>query len=177
MNPKITLNNEQAKKLQPLLKVLWIICFALIAGLLTFTGIACAITKWEQANSNLDLLAIMGLGGMLMAMVAAFVVPSLVRAPGAEDSLKRMEDAPLFKQFKSTEDRQIASFFERYQTRTIVKYSILEAAGFFNVMLFFVEANLLNLVAVAVLITIMVISIPRENSVLSWIESRLDEAN
>ncbi len=160
------LSPEQQDELRPFFKILRIICGALIGGLLVASILISTVIDWQNVTTALDILPIFGLGFMVLCSALAFIVPSFI-GPSA------LEPGNVFA--NKIDNQQIRSLFAQYQTRTIIKFSLLDGAAFLNLMLFMIEHSLFNLAAVAFTVVIMLVSIPSDNAVIQWIETRMGQ--
>lgn len=132
-----------------------IIVGALMFGLLNFAGIALLVGRNAKPEGPV-MLSYLGLGGATVMMVLRFVIPGLVTAAAT----RRSEDQTpeVFRQQLGT----------TYQTKTIIGNALLEGAGFFNCVAYIVTGSVLNIGAVAALLTIMAITFPSQTQFDNW---------
>ena len=155
------LSQQQTEIVRSNLNMLRIVCFALITGVVIFLLLSSVLVDWQNLSMAMDTLPMVGMAVGFICIVQAFIVPGIIASSSANSIALTSEDERV---------RKLSSIF---QTKTIVGYALLEGAAFINIIFFFVAKNLLPLSIVAVALAAMVVMIPREDSVLSWIESRL----
>lgn len=150
------------------MRVMQIIAFALIQGVLVFGVIAYFVSN-PQPN-RAPIISYMGVG---MAVLMAFL--QLIVKPRAKRSMlpKGVEAANV----DSRSDEIFMSFAPRYQTIFIIRMALLEGAAFFNGAAYIVEGEVFSLVAMGGLVFLMLIQFPTrahiENWIKHWIETKL----
>ena len=156
------LSEQQIALLKPRSATLKIICLVLIGGLLFATVLFCLMTDWQNISTELSLLPLLGVGFGLGSIVASLIVPSMMAANLTDHQSSAFTD-------------ELMPIFALFQSKTIIRYALLEGAGFFNALMFRIENNCMSLGVVAVLLSIMLLTIPSENKIISWIEEKLPD--
>lgn len=132
-----------------------IIVGALMFGLLNFASIALFVGQYAKPSGPV-LLSYIGLGAAAVMMVLRFVVPGLITGAAT----------------RRTEDQTAESYRQKlataYQSRTVIGNALLEGAGFLNCVTYILTGSLLNLGAVAVLLTLMAITFPSQTHFDNW---------
>ena len=155
------LKREQMDAIKPAINSVRFICLALIGGVTIAAIILSAITDWQQINTDFEPLAIFGLAIGFSCLASAFTIPNILFAgsSGIED--------------KDTDDVKLKKLSGVFQTKTIVRYAMLEGAAFLNLVLFFVSHNILLLGFVALALAAMVVAFPKIDSVYACFGEQL----
>ncbi|MDP1797502.1 MAG: hypothetical protein Q8K78_08480 [Planctomycetaceae bacterium] len=132
-----------------------IIVGALMFGLINFAAIALFVGSEPKQNPPV-VLTYFGLGGAVLMTVMRFIIPGIAAAA----TMRRTEG-----QTPESHRQQLAA---AYHTKTIIGAALLEGAGFFNGVAYIITGSLLNIGAVAVLLTIMAITFPSQTQFDNW---------
>ncbi len=159
------LNSKQTARVSTTLKVVQLICFALITGVLLATLIFAGITDWQDVNTGMDPLVLIGVFIAMVIMVMAFMLPGIIGNAAATEARNTS---------KKRSDRRLAKLATAFQTKTIIQFALLESAALLNLILFFMEKSIISLALVAVLVALMLLALPRATSMEDWIAERLD---
>ena len=133
-----------------------IIAAALILGPLFFAGVAYVSSQNQQQPGD-PMLAYVGAGVAVMAIIASMIAPTIV-------SRQQME-----KLRAATSDNPIMPFFQLFQTLVIVRAAILEGAAFFCCIAYMSTRLLWALGAALVLLVIMGIFFPTRSRFDDWV--------
>lgn len=165
-------DSDFAAALAPRVRIMQIIAFALICGVMGFFGIA----TWMQATNPpppppQPILTYVGFAAAAIMLVAHLIVPEIVASVG----LKRI----------GQEKRAVASpspypplpgvtgpLVALYQTRLIVRFAMLEGAAFFCLIAYQIEGQWPILALVGVLVLAMLVRFPIISGVQAWIEQQ-----
>jgi hypothetical protein len=163
------LEPAQREQLKPHLRTMQIIVGALAFGVVNFLVVA----LWIVLSGNdppvvPPSLTYVAIGAAVIAVVASFVVPSIIAGP-----LKR--------QMATDESASSLPVVTRhaavYQTMLIIRCAILEGAAFFCLVSYLVEHHIAGPVAATLLLLVIVAQIPTHSRLESWIEYALVESN
>lgn len=156
----------------PNVRVMQVIVLALLAGLGIFGGIAFALG--QTGNTPDNVLTVVGLGAAAVVVVARLSVPYLA-AGSLVGKIARGE--PLDSRATSNDSNtkpmsEPLQLCGVYQTTTIIAAALLEGGGFFNLIAYVVEGNILNLVAAGVLSIGILLLLPTVGGVEQWIAAQ-----
>ena len=149
-----------------IVRVMQIICGALIMGVVGFTAIAIFIKVGQQnavpAADNI-VIAYLGAGFAALCIAVRFIVPSQTVNTGVQQLLKT----------RRADDLTRRDFYQLYQIQMIVGCAVLEGAGFFNGISYLIAGQSWSLAIIAGLVGLMGSSFPTVNKVNNWADDRL----
>jgi cadmium resistance protein CadD (predicted permease) len=158
------MKQPQIEALTPRIKVLQIICGALMLGILVATALV-SVVQTKPINSNLELLPLIGVAAAVMGSMAALFIPVMNR----KQAVKRIADE------KVVPEKLPERLFAMFQTSKIIGFAMLEGPAFLNVMSWFLESSLISLGVVIVILVLMVMGFPGTGRTLNKIEDMIDE--
>jgi hypothetical protein len=131
---------------------------ALMLGLISFASIAIFVVQStdQPVRPEAKILSFIGLGGAAVMSVLRFVVPGMISAAGTR---RKPEQSP------QDHRSQLAVV---YAQKTLIGGALLEGAGFLNCVAYITSQSLLNLGAVALLLTIMAVTFPSQTQFENW---------
>lgn len=132
-----------------------IIIGALISGLVCFGGIA--LTSQNQPGGQ-SVLTMVGAGLSLMQVLMWIVIPGIV----AKAQLKDLRDV--------AEADRMPLLAQAFLTRKIIGAALLEGAGFFNLVGYMIERQVISLAIVGVLLALLAAMLPTQGQFDSWAE-------
>jgi hypothetical protein len=128
-----------------------------------FACVAFFAAKGEPAKS--PMLALVGAGMAVMAVVVRFIVPTII-VNGAKARLKEASATDVMAQLAGL-----------YQTKMIVGMAILEGAAFVNLIAYMTEKQFWSYGIVAFLVGVMAISFPSQGQFEGWAEEMKRDLN
>ncbi len=140
-----------------------IIAGALIAGVVMFACAAFFVAKGEPAKS--PMLALIGAGMAVMAVVVRFIVPTII-VNGAKARLKEASTTEVMAQLAGL-----------YQTKMIIGMAVLEGAAFVSLIAYITEKQFWSYGVVAFLLGVMAISFPSQGQFEGWAEEMKRDLN
>ena len=143
-------------------RVMQIICGALMMGVIWFAAIAIYIKVGQPAAGKV-ILAYLAAGAAAVCVVARLFVPSQIVRDGIILLLKA----------RQPEDLSRRDLYPVCQTHMIVACALLEGAAFFNLVSYMVEGQVWTLAIVAALLALMASSFPTLEKVNSWADDQL----
>ncbi len=146
------------------IRVSQVIVLALCCGLLTFLAISVVLRNFAVSFQP-DSMTIIGGGAFAVLVVASFVVPRIVSSGAAT---KAMLDAG--------ENPQAASrqMFGAFQVGLIMRCAMIEGAGFFNTVMYWLNSNGLSLLLAATCAVLIGTQMPSKMKILHWIADSLN---
>ena len=160
------LTDAQNQCLSNSVRVMQTIVGALAAGILSFFVVAIFVPV--EAPPERPLLASLAIGATLVAIAAAWLVPSLIARNQVAQIANR---GP--RQLPTDELGDVGSLVGAYQTALIVRAAILEGVAFFNLVAFMIERQPMNLVAAGVVGFILLAQVPTLARLEDWVQSEL----
>lgn len=157
------LTPEQTNNVRPKLVSIQIIAAAMIVGALVFTAVICTLVDWANLNKHLKMLSLIGTVSGILMLGLSFVAPR-VFASGYEVSLPTDSD----------QSTAIKAILDTLVAENLIRFALIEAALFLNLMVFMIEPHRAGLVIVGIGVSLMLIYFPRQSKMISVIADRLD---
>jgi len=161
---------ENEKIIEPHVRVLQIICLAMMAGVMFFLMIVLFISK-AKINSGMPLITMVGVVFAIPAYVCSFIVPRIVASTGLKVAATKLDDEG----HKADSETGLKSIFGLLQTTSIIRYALLEGAMFFNLIAFLLEGSVVSLIIVGLGLAIMAAHFPRQEASIAWVEERVSD--
>ncbi|MCP4784514.1 MAG: hypothetical protein GY903_07635 [Fuerstiella sp.] len=146
-------------------RVLRIITFAMVAGVLVFMGITLFMNQ-GAIDGTPKLMSWIGLGMGGLMVVNHLVVPNIV-AGAALNGVNRETLR------NADETERFSLIYPAFQTRHIVARAMLEAGAFMNLVLYMMTRYVGNLAAASVLVVLIAIRFPSVSTVEFWVQDRI----
>ena len=179
MNPEqqTEMTPEQFAALEPdkVLFTMRIIAGALIAGVLTFAGIASFVVFSQlpaaqpggQPQNGSEIIMYLGLAGAVGAVVMSFFVPNLIATAGVKGVAKMAQDGT------ATGPKELfGRLLSVAQVKMIIALALIEGAAFFNLIAFIITKSLIPPVVVGALLFVMAIHFPTKFKLARWLEDQ-----
>ena len=163
---------QESETLEPRIRILQIICLAMIMGVIVFL-LLMLVLKIGEINSGLSLLTLLGIGFAIPAFLASIIVPKIVAGSGIKNAANKLDEAGQ----KAESEDGLKSVFEVFQAANIIRFALLEGAMFFNAMLFFLRGSVASLIVVGVGLAIMIMFFPRRDAATAWVEERVADVS
>jgi hypothetical protein len=152
---------------QSLVKSLRAIATKLIMGVIVFGAVGAMMIDWKLVNASMSLLAIVAFAMLACALGMATFVPQLVLKKLAEISVKNGN--------AKSEPTSTSEAHRAVQTKTIVRYAILDMPALIGLVVMLMESNLLGLGVAVVVLAMMVAFFPTTSRMESDIQAFRDE--
>lgn len=127
----------------------------LMFGLINFAVIFLIGGRIQDPNAPM-IVCYLGLASAGLMAVLRFIIPEIVTAAATRPKAGQTPEE--FRQ-------QLAG---AYQTKVIIGAALLEGAGFFNGVAYVITGSLLNMGAIAVLLTVMAVTFPSQSQFDQW---------
>jgi hypothetical protein len=147
-------------------RTLQIIVSALVMGCLIFAPIAVFVSgniERAEGEDSFPVISAMALAFGGLAIVAQLVVVPMLRKQSRQQVAQQPEP----------NDGDAAQLLISLQTSTIVGAAISEAACFFNLIAYLIEAQPYSLAMAAVLVLAIAMRFPTVNGVQDWLEREM----
>ncbi len=164
------LNPQQTGWLRPQILALQITCGSLILGALGAAFVLFMVKANRQFNTDLDLFAGLGIALAVGCLITAMILPRTIQKGTAA---KRADQVP--SDGPEVQESTLRKLFEPYQNSTIMRFALLEAPVFANLLFWFMEGSVFNLAVAGFCLTLMVLAFPTTNRVLQSLEATLDD--
>lgn len=151
------------EEIVPQVRILQIIVFALVMGCVTFAPIAFFVSGNIERAEGEDVFPVVS--AMAVAFGAVALIAQLIIVP-----LLRRQSRQRLAQQTEPHDGTAAQLLGSLQSSTIVGAAISEAACFFNLIAYLLEAQPYTLAVAAVLVLTIAMRFPTVNGVLDWLE-------
>ena len=153
------LTPEQIKNIRPKLVAIQFIAAALIVGVVVFAGVMSAIVDWDNINDRFKMLSLIATASGIFMFTLSIVAPK-VFASGNEV-------------VDSDPSTAILAIINTLMVENLIRFALIEAAVFLNLMVFMIEPHRGSLIVVGVGILLMLICFPRQSKMIAVIEDRL----
>lgn len=170
--PRLTPEQYDAMEPDKVLRIMQIIAGALIAGVVSFAGVACFFVFGQQGGAagaipkNAPVMHI-AIGFAVVAVVISFVLSNLIAASGVKGVAKLTSDGT------STGPKELfGRLLGVAQTRMILAMAPIEGAAFFNGIAFIITKSLVALGVMGALLLIMSIHFPTKMKLARWLEDQ-----
>ena len=167
---------EQYVALEPdkALFTMRIIAGALIAGVVTFGGVA-SVLVFGQAPAaqpgnpaqGPNVLMYFAMAFAAGAVVMSFVVPNLISAAGVKGVAKMAQDGTA-----TGPNELFGRLLAVAQTKMIVALALVEGAAFFNLIAFIITKSMVLPAVVGALLLVMAIHFPTKFKLARWLEDQ-----
>ena len=171
---------EEFAAMEPdkVLRVMQIIAGALIAGVLSFAGIAGFIVFGNApavqpggqpmaGRNGAEVIMYLAMSFAGVATVLSFAVPRLISSAGVKSVAKMAQDGT------STGPKELfGRLLGVAQTKMIIAMALVEGAAFFNLIAFIITTSLIPPAVVAGLLLIMAIHFPTKFKLARWLEDQ-----
>lgn len=153
------------------LRVMQIIAFALMMGVMSFFGVVLVVTQGNVFGMQQPgLITIIAAGFAFIMIVNHFVIPSII----ANAQLKRLAGVGTS---DAEKEQRVASLANVYQVHLIVGLALLEGAAFFNLIALMIGKSAASIAVIVVLLSLMLFKFPTRTKVTWWIQEKLTESN
>jgi high-affinity Fe2+/Pb2+ permease len=171
------LNDISEDRVRQHVLTLQIILGALAAGLTTYLVVVLVIRGLPEAGGEPELLTYCSVGFFFMMLVASSIMPrvmvqaqlSQISRGAWKPSTSDSENADF-----STEAMQLLAV---HQTQAIVRWAMLEGAGFFALTAYQLEGHWLSMAAALLVLALLLLLFPTRGRVENWIERQREHVN
>jgi len=148
-------------------RVLKIVTFALVSGVLVFMGVALVMNRGViDGEPNIMSWVGLGMGGLMF--VNHLVVPNIV-------SRVALNNVNAEEVRHADEEKKFSLIYPVFQTRHIIACALLEGAAFMNLAFYMMTEYVGNIAAAAVLVAMIAIRFPSVSAVEFWVQDRIRE--
>ena len=145
-------------------RVLQIISFALMQGVLLFGGVVIWLTLEDKPDS-MPFLVWVGLAFAVMAVVMRTILGNFLPT-----GFRRGIDRTVWDELSST--KQDEQLIGHMQTKQIIELALLEGAAFMNLMFYMMEKQTISLIVAGVLLGLMAVAFPTGSKVDHWVDTQ-----
>ena len=156
------LTPEQIADIRPKLVLIQTIAAALIIGVVVFAAVIFAIVDWGNLNDRLKMLSLIGAVTGIFMFGLSIVAPKIF-ASGRDAAPPADSD----------QSNAIKPILESLMAENLIRFALIEAAIFLNLMVFMIESHRAALVVVGIGILLMLICFPRQSKMITTIEDRM----
>ncbi|MDG2131227.1 MAG: hypothetical protein P8K08_24730 [Fuerstiella sp.] len=148
-------------------RVLKIITFAMVMGVLVFMGVTLAMSQ-GAIDGDPNVMSWIGIGMGVLMGVNHLVVPNIVAGIALNNvNVETLQNADDMMKF--------SLIYPAFQTRHIVACGMLEAAAFMNLLFYMLTSYAGNLAAAGVLVVMIALRFPSVSAVEFWVQDRVRE--
>lgn len=157
---------------QQQLVAMYVIWVAMVMGVVTFGVVVCIIGFRQEPGANLPVITYMGIGVAALMLLLRFVVPDLIARNQFAQAMKIVKT-----EGNQDEDQMLGTFYKIFILRLIIAMALLEGAAMLNLAALMVENQKLAFVPVAILLLVMIASIPTKSKLDGWIRNQMENYN
>jgi hypothetical protein len=160
------LNEQQSTIANGTIGVTQILAGAMTLGALFFAGtMALVVVDWSQLGGPVKLMSTLATASTIIFLGLAIVIPSLF--PTLPEKIKASDD-PV------TQNRAIAEIGKLLTSQTVVRYAILEACVFANVLPLMFEPRWVSIIGAGIGVLTMLAFFPMKSRLLAKIADRFE---
>lgn len=161
------LNEQQNTIAGGTIGVTQILAAAMTLGAVFFAGtMALIVVDWSQLGGPVKLMSTLATASTIIFLGLAAVIPSMF--PTLPEKIKASDDP-------ATQNRAIAEIGKLLTSQTVVRYALLEACVFANVLPLMFEPRWISIVGAGIGILVMLAFFPTRSRLLAKIERHFEE--
>ena len=153
-------------------RVMIIIWFALIAGVVVFGVLVSIQINGLKPDAGLPILTFIGMGMAALMLVMRLIIPDLIARTQFAQTMQTAKT-----EANEDEEQILGSFYQIFMVRLIIGMALLEGAAMFNLVAGLVEKQRLAFIPVAILLLVMIDSIPTKSKLDGWIRYQMENYN
>ncbi len=165
------LKQSQIDGLAPKARILQIIAGSLIMGVVMATVLLLFVADLSEAGFDTGPLTLIGLGALAVSIVMSLFVPTLVAKAGIEAARGSSNNGGKKDFGKEPDDSLVNTLANVFQTKTIVRFALIEGACFLNAVLMLLEKSWFSPLAVVFGILVMLVFFPTLDRMVQFIEN------
>ncbi len=155
--------------LQQRLMIMTVIWFALIMGVVTFGVIVVFIGIEQKPGDGLPLITYVGMGMAALMLVLRLIIPDLVARKQFALAMQTVKTEGI-----DDEEQMLGTFYQIFMVRLIIGMALLEGAAMLNLIAVMAENQKLAFVPVAILLLVMIASVPTKSKLDGWIRTQME---
>ncbi|WP_298860687.1 hypothetical protein [uncultured Gimesia sp.] len=153
-------------------RAMMIIWFAMLAGVVVFGVVVAVLINGSKPNAGLPVLTFTAMGMAAMSLVIRFIVPNLI---SRKQFAQTMQTAKT--EANDDEEQMLGNFYQIFMMRLIIGMALLEGAAMLSLVAVMVENQRLAFIPVAILLLVMIASIPTKSKLDGWIRNQMENYN
>ncbi|QDT93437.1 hypothetical protein [Gimesia algae] len=162
--PQITLQQRQM-----MMNVIWL---ALIMGVVTFGIIVTFIGLKEEPGNGLPFITYLGMGLAALMLVLRMIIPNMIARNQFTQAMQEAREEGI-----QDEEQMLGTFYQIFMVRMIIGLALLEGAAMINLVAVMVENQKLAFIPVAILLLVMIASMPTKSKLDGWIRNQMENYN
>ena len=162
--PQITLQQRQM-----MMTVIWL---ALIMGVVTFGMIVTFIGLKEEPGKGLPVITYLGMGLAAQMLVLRMIIPNMIARNQFTQAMQEARE-----EGNQDEEQMLGTFYQIFMVRMIIGLALLEGAAMINLVAVMVENQKLAFIPVAILLLVMIASMPTKSKLDGWIRNQMENYN
>ncbi|MEQ8634402.1 hypothetical protein [Gimesia maris] len=162
--PQITLQQRQM-----MMTVIWL---ALIMGVVTFGMIVTFIGLKEEPGKGLPVITYLGMGLAALMLVLRMIIPNMIARNQFTQAMQEARE-----EGNQDEEQMLGTFYQIFMVRMIIGLALLEGAAMINLVAVMIENQKLAFIPVAILLLVMIASMPTKSKLDGWIRNQMENYN
>ena len=162
--PQITLQQRQM-----MMTVIWL---ALIMGVVTFGMIVTFIGLKEEPGKGLPVITYLGMGLAALMLVLRMIIPNMIARNQFTQAMQEARE-----EGNQDEEQMLGTFYQIFMVLMIIGLALLEGAAMINLVAVMVENQKLAFIPVAILLLVMIASMPTKSKLDGWIRNQMENYN
>lgn len=157
------LTPEQINAIRPKLFTIQLVAATLFVSVVLFAVVISMITDWENLNDRFKMLSLIGTASGTLVLGLSMIVPRVFASGEPETHLPKSDDP----------QQSISSILTSLTVETLIRFALIEAAIFLNLVVMMIEPQRASLVIVGIGVLMMLIWFPRKSKMIAVIDDRL----
>lgn len=150
------------KHVRPKLAIMQLISAAMLVGVLAFLGVICTIVDWTNLNQQFKMLSLIGTVTGILILCLSIAAPRVLTP--TQGVVRSTDSEPV---------EMINGILNSLISANLIRFVLIEAALFLNLMVFMIEPHRSALIIVGVGILLMLICFPRKSNWMATLENRI----
>ncbi len=165
-------NQQPQPTLQQRRMLMIVVWLALVMGVVTVGVVISILSQGEKPDSGLPIIVYLGMGVTALMLVLRMIIPNLV---ARNQFIQAMQVAQT--EGNQDEEQMLGKFYQIYTTRLILGMAMLEGAAMLNLIAVLIEQQKVAYIPVAILLLVMIASIPTKSKLDEWIRNQMENYN
>lgn len=154
---------------QMMMTVIWL---ALIMGVVTFGMIVTFIGLKEEPGKGLPVITYLGMGLAALMLVLRMIIPNMIARNQFTQAMQEARE-----EGNQDEEQMLGTFYQIFMVRLIIGLALLEGAAMINLVAVMIENQKLAFIPVAILLLVMIASMPTKSKLDGWIRNQMENYN
>lgn len=165
-------NQQPQPTLQQRRMIMIVVWLALVMGVVTVGVVISIINQGEKPDDGLPIIVYLGMGVAALMLVLRMIIPNLVARNQFIEAMQRAQA-----EGNQDEEQMLGNFYQIFTMRLILGMAMLEGAAMLNLVAVLIEQQKVAYIPVAILLLVMIASIPTKSKLDGWIRNQMENYN